>query len=267
MPWADPGVLSKPVVETIVPVTRPLTLVTGGTRGIGAAIAQRLAQEGHDLVLGFHHDEEAAKATAGVVRRLGVACETVSADLTTDAGIDTLFGAAADAGRLTGVVNNAGATYMYAPLAETPTDTVRRVIDINLTAAVLVAQAAVKTLSTAYGGAGGVLINVSSGAATLGSPGEYVHYAAAKAGVDTLTKGLALEVADQGVRVVGVAPGLILTDMHAHAGDPERPTRMAPGIPLGRAGKPEEVAEAVWWLMSNAAAYITGTTLRVAGGR
>lgn len=246
-------------------MTRRLTLVTGGTRGIGAAIARRLASEGHDLVLGYRDDVESAEATAASVREAGARCTTVRADLTTDEGIEALFAAAG--GGLTGVVNNAGATYMYAPLAETPVDSIRRVIDLNLTAAVLVARTAVRAMSTTYGGSGGVLVNISSGAATLGSPGEYVHYAAAKAGVDTLTKGLALEVAGQGIRVVGVAPGLVLTDLHARTGDPDRPARMAPGIPLGRAGTPEEIAEAVCWLMSDAASYVTGTTLRVAGGR
>ena len=242
----------------------PVTLITGGTRGIGAAIALRLAAAGHDLVLGYRADAAAAASTAESARAHGIACTTVAADLTTDDGIATVF-AAAD--RLTGVVNNAGATYRYASLAQTSSGEIRRTIEINLTAAVLVARAAVLALSTSYGGAGGVIVNVSSGAATIGSPGEYVHYAAAKAGVDTLTRGLGLEVADQGIRVVGVAPGLIDTDLHARTGDPDRIARMAPDIPLGRAGRTTEVAEAVAWLMSDAAAYITATTLRVAGGR
>lgn len=242
----------------------PVTLITGGTRGIGAAVARRLAAEGHDLVLGYRADTAAAAATAELVRAHGIACTTVAADLTTDGGVAALFAAA---GGLTGVVNNAGATYRYAPLAETPPEEIRHTIEVNLTAVVLVARAGVRALSRSYGGGGGVIVNVSSGAATLGSPGEYVHYAAAKAGVDALTHGLGLEVADQGVRVVGVAPGLIDTEMHARTGDPARITRMAPGIPLGRAGRPTEVAEAVAWLMSDAAAYVTATTLRVAGGR
>ena len=129
------------------------------------------------------------------------------------------------------------------------------------------ARAAVRAMSTAYGGSGGVLVNISSGAATRGAPGEYVQYAAAKAGVDALTLGLAEEVAQQGVRVVGVAPGMIRTTIHADAGEPGRLERVAPLIPLQRAGEPEEVAEAVAWLMSDAASYVTGTTLRVAGGR
>lgn len=242
----------------------PVTLITGGTRGIGAAIALRLAAAGHDLVLGYHRDAAAAASTAESARARGVACTTVAADLTTDDGIAALFAATE---RLTGVVNNAGATYRYAPLAQTSQVEIRRTIEINLTAAVLVARAAVRALSTSYGGSGGVIVNVSSGAATIGSPGEYVHYAAAKAGVDTLTRGLGLEVADQGIRVVGVAPGLIDTDLHARTGDPDRIARMAPDIPLGRAGRTTEVAEAVAWLMSDAATYITATTLRVAGGR
>jgi len=235
------------------------TLITGGTRGIGAAIAHRLAADGHDLVLGYLSDEAAAVATRDEIRTLGVSCEIVAADITTDAGITALFEAA---GPITGVVNNAGATYRYAPLAETPTDEIRRTYDVNLVGPTLVARAAVSALAE-----GGVIVNISSGAATLGSPGEYVHYAAAKAGIDALTKGLGLEVAPLGIRVVAVAPGLTETDMHAATGDPGRIERMAPQIPLGRASSPDEVAEAVAWLMSDKAAYVTATTLRVAGGR
>lgn len=241
----------------------PLTLVTGGTRGIGAAIAVRLASDGHDLVLGHLKDADAAEQTAERVRAFGVTCSTVRADLTETDGVERLFVAAAEAGTLTGVVNNAGATYRFAPLADTPADEVRRVVEVNLVAPLLVARAAVLAMRDR----GGVLVNISSGAATIGSPGEYVHYAASKAGVDTLTRGLGLEVADQGIRVVGVAPGLIDTDLHAATGDPGRVARMAPQIPLGRAGQPEEIAEAVAWLISDAASYVTATTMRVAGGR
>jgi NAD(P)-dependent dehydrogenase (short-subunit alcohol dehydrogenase family) len=244
-----------------------VTLITGGTRGIGAATALRLARDGHDLVLGYARDDRTAEETRLAVEDTGARCVTVRADLTDPAGVDRLFGAAADHGRLTGVVNNAGATLHIGPLAETPPEMIAATVDLNLTSALLVARAAVRCLARSYGGAGGVLVNVSSGAATLGSPGEYVQYAAAKAGVDALTTGLAQEVAGDGVRVVGVAPGIVRTTIHADAGEPGRIDRVGPLVPLGRAGEPGEVADAIAWLMSDEASYVTGTTLRVAGGR
>ncbi|WP_020015256.1 SDR family NAD(P)-dependent oxidoreductase [Promicromonospora sukumoe] len=248
-------------------MSQELTLVTGGTRGIGAAVALRLADAGHDLVLGYARDDEAAAATRAAVRERGARCVVVPADLTTDEGIDKTFAAAAELGTLTAVVNNAGATLHIGALADTPPDVVRRVIDLNLTSAVLVARAAVRAMSPARGGRGGVLVNVSSAAATLGSPGEYVHYAAAKAGVDALTKGLALEAAPDGIRVVGVAPGTVATRIHADAGDPGRADRVGATNPTGRVGTPGDVAAAVAFLLSDDASYVTGETLRVAGGR
>lgn len=246
---------------------RALTLITGGTRGIGRATALRLASDGHDLVLGYNRDGDAAAETKGAVTARGVGCTTVQSDLTDPAGVDALFAAAAAVGRLSNVVNNAGATLHIGRLAETPADVIRATIDLNLTSALWVARAAVRAMGRSYGGRGGVLVNISSGAATTGSPGEYVQYAAAKAGVDALTLGLAQEVADDGVRVVGVAPGFINTTIHADAGASERLARVGPRVPLGRAGEPEEVADAVAWLMSDEASYVAGTTLRVAGGR
>jgi NAD(P)-dependent dehydrogenase (short-subunit alcohol dehydrogenase family) len=248
---------------------RPRTLVTGGTRGIGAAIAHRLARAGHDLVLGYAHDDAAAELAEADVEAAGGECTLVRTDLLAPDGVDKLFAAC---GPLTGVVNNAGATFHIGPLAETPVEVIRKTIDLNLTSAILVARAAVRALSRSYGDGtngnrGGVLVNISSGAATKGAPGEYVQYAAAKAGVDALTLGLAEEVADQGIRVVGVAPGMIRTTIHADAGEPGRLERVVPLIPMQRAGEPEEVADAVAWLMSAEASYVTGTTLRVAGGR
>ena len=244
---------------------RPLTLVTGGTRGIGRAVALRLAADGHDLVLGYRGDESAAAACASAAADLGASAVLVGGDVTDPAAVDALFAAAP--GPLTGVVNNAGATLHLGPLAETPVDVVRRTVDLNLTAALLVARAAVRALGRSYGGGGGVLVNISSGAATLGSPGEYVQYAAAKAGVDALTVGLAQEVAADGVRVVGVAPGIVRTRIHQDAGEAGRVDRVGPLVPLGRAGEPEEVAAVVAFALSGAASYVTGTTLRVAGGR
>ncbi|HET6699244.1 MAG TPA: SDR family oxidoreductase [Nocardioidaceae bacterium] len=239
-----------------------VTVITGGTRGIGAATALRLAREGHALVLGYARDEVAATATRDAVNAAGGTAHLVRGDLTDPGQVDTLFDAAASIGQLTGLVNNAGATMHIGDLADTPVDVVRAVIELNLTATVLCARRAVRDLAE-----GGSIVNVSSGAATLGSPHEYVHYAAAKAGVDALTHGLAQEVAPRGIRVNGVAPGIVRTDIHADAGEPGRADRVGPLVPLGRVGEPEEVAEAIAWLLSDACSYATGATLRVAGGR
>lgn len=237
-------------------------LITGGTRGIGRACALALAAEGHHLVLGYAQNDAAAEQTATEIRALGASCLTVRADLMTDEGIEELFAAALrHSGTIDAVVNNAGATLHVGPLGETPAEVVRRVVELNLTAAILVARKAAQVL-----GSGGVLVNISSGAATTGSPGEYVHYAAAKAGVDALTKGLATELAARGVRVVGVAPGTIDTEVHAAAGDPHRAERIAAKHPMGRVGTAEEVAATVRFALSDAATYISGTTIRVAGG-
>lgn len=244
-----------------------LTVITGGTRGIGAATAHRLAGDGHDLVLGYVSDDEAAEETAGAIRAHGGAVHVIQADLATDEGIELLFRRAAKLGTITGLVNNAGATIHIGALSETSVEDIRRTVELNLNSAILCARAAVRLMSTRRGGRGGVVVNVSSGAATLGAPGEYVQYAAAKAGVDALTTGLAIEVADEGIRVVGVAPGIVNTTIHADAGEPSRIDRVGPLVPLGRAGEPAEVADAIGWLMSDQASYVTGTTLRVAGGR
>jgi NAD(P)-dependent dehydrogenase (short-subunit alcohol dehydrogenase family) len=227
----------------------------------------QLARVGHDLVLGFRGDVAAAEHTRRDVEEAGARCTVVCADVTAAAGVDRLFEGAAAAGRLTGVVNNAGATFHLGRLAETPTDVVRQVVELNLTAALLVARSAVRTMGTSYGGRGGVLVNVGSVAARLGAPGEYVHYAAAKAGVEAFTRGLAQEVAGDGIRVVAVAPGVVRTRIHADAGDAARLDRVGAAVPLGRPGEPEEVADAIAWLMSDRASYITGSTLELTGGR
>jgi NAD(P)-dependent dehydrogenase (short-subunit alcohol dehydrogenase family) len=245
-----------------VVVSHPLTLVTGGSRGIGAATVRRLAAAGHDVVIGYRADHESAQTLADEVSGLGGTARVFAGDVTDPGAVDALFDAALEGGRLTGVVNNAGATLHLGDLADTPVEVVRQVVDLNLTAAIYVARRAVRDL-----GEGGVLVNVSSAAATLGSAHEYVHYAAAKAGVDALTHGLAQEVAGRGIRVNGVAPGIIRTDIHADAGEPDRLERVGPLVPLGRVGEPEEVAEAIAWLLSDACPYVTGATLRVAGGR
>ncbi|NEE28783.1 SDR family oxidoreductase, partial [Streptomyces sp. SID7982] len=198
----------------------------------------------------------AERVRAAGRRALAVAVDTADA-----ASVDALFDEAATLGPVTGLVNNAGTSGPVGRLADADPAGISRALDVNLLGYLLCARRAVRDLSASGGGA---LVNISSAAATLGSPGEYVHYAAAKAGVDTLTVGLAKEVADEGIRVNCVAPGVIWTGFHA---DPERPAKQGPGIPLGRAGQPEEIAGAVSWLLSPDASYTTGAVLRVAGGR
>ncbi|GAA1640696.1 SDR family oxidoreductase [Georgenia ruanii] len=244
----------------------PTTIITGGTRGIGLATATALAASGHDLVLAFHRDDDAAARAADLVRRAGRGCLTVQADVTVDDDVARLFAAARQKfGQVTGLVNNAGATAHIGDLADTPPDVVRRVIEVNLVGAVLCARAAARVMSLRRGGAGGAIVNVSSAAATLGSPHEYVHYAAAKAGVDALTVGLAKELAGEGVRVNAIAPGIVRTGIHAAAGEPGRADRAAARIPLGRAGEPAEVSGAIRWLLSDEASYVSGAVLRISG--
>lgn len=240
----------------------PVTVVTGGSRGIGAAVSARLAQEGHDVVIGYHSDEAAAAKAADAVRAAGRRCVTVQVDTADEAAVDRLFDtAAAELGPVTGLVNNAGVSGPVGPLADADAADMRRALDVNVLGYLLCARRAVRDLKANGGGA---IVNISSAAATLGAPGEYVHYAAAKGAVDTLTVGLAKEVAGDGIRVNAVAPGVIWTEFHA---DPERPAKLADGIPMGRSGQPEEIAAAVSWLLSADASYATGTVLRVAGGR
>ncbi|MFD1660275.1 SDR family NAD(P)-dependent oxidoreductase [Streptomyces caeni] len=246
-------------------MTRPVTVVTGGSRGIGAATCVRLAADGHDVVLGYVRDGEAAEHTATAVRASGVRCVTVRVDTSEEADVDRLFETAAEAlGPVTGLVNNAGVTGPLGRLADTDPADLRRVVEVNLLGALLCSRRAAREMPAR---GGGVIVNVSSAAATLGSPGEYVHYAATKAAVDALTLGLAKELGQDGIRVNAVAPGVIDTDIHRAMGDPGRPERVAATTPLRRAGRAEEVAAAIAWLMSPESSYTTGAVLRVAGGR
>lgn len=246
---------------------RSVTIITGGTRGIGAATAIRLARAGHDLMLAYRQDDSAARQTAAHVQAAGARCVVAKADITHQDDIERLFSTTTDQlGMVTGLVNNAGATVHIGDLADTPVHLIRHVIDVNFLGVVLCARQASKIMPTRRGGRGGAIVNVSSAAATLGSPHEYAHYAAAKAAVEALTIGLAKELATDQIRVNAVAPGIIRTAIHAAAGDPGRPDRLATGIPLGRPGEPDEVAAAVAWLLGPEAAYVTGAVLRVAGG-
>ncbi|ARE78084.1 SDR family oxidoreductase [Streptomyces sp. NPDC059558] len=244
---------------------RPVTVVTGGSRGIGAATCLRLAADGHDLALGYTRDEAAAEAVAAQVRAAGARCVTVRGDVSQECAVERLFDiAGAELGRVTGLVNNAGVTGPLGRLADARTEDLRRVLEVNLLGYLLCCRRAARDMTE---GGGGAIVNVSSAAATLGSPGEYVHYAATKAATDALTVGLAKELGPDGIRVNAVAPGTIETDMHAAMGDPDRPARLAASIPLGRPGLPQEISGAIAWLLSADASYTTGTVLRVSGGR
>ncbi|MFM9370099.1 SDR family NAD(P)-dependent oxidoreductase [Streptomyces sp. Da 82-17] len=239
---------------------RPVTVVTGGSRGIGAAICVRLAAEGHDVVIGYRADTSAAEQVAEAVRAHGRRCLTVRVDTADETDVDHLFDTARQLGPVTGLVNNAGVSGPNGPLAEADAEGMRRALDVNVLGYLLCARRAVRDMSARGSGA---IVNISSAAATLGGPGQYVHYAAAKAAVDAMTVGLAKEVAGQGIRVNCVAPGTIWTDFHE---DPRRPAKVAANIPMGRAGRPEEITGAVSWLLSPDASYATGAVVRVAGG-
>jgi NAD(P)-dependent dehydrogenase (short-subunit alcohol dehydrogenase family) len=266
----DPRLTDFLITGDTLRIVQQVTIITGGTRGIGAATAIRLAQAGHDLVLAYRHDDIAAQQAAASVhsaRADDSRCVLVQADVTREDDVERLFAVAVTQfGPVTGLVNNAGATLHIGDLADTPVDVIREVIDVNLLGVILCARQAATLMSVRRGGLGGAIVNVSSAAATLGSPHEYVHYAAAKAAVDALTAGLAKELAADQIRVNAVAPGVIRTGIHAAAGDPDRPDRVAGRIPLGRAGEPDEIAPAIAWLLGPEAGYTTGTVLRVAGG-
>jgi len=244
---------------------RLVTVVTGGSRGIGAATCRRLAEDGHDVVVGYLRDADAAEDVAEAVRRAGARSVCVRADTSVDADVERLFGVAEkQLGPVTGLVNNAGVTGPFGRLADSDPADLRRIVEVNLLGTLLCSRRAARVM-TARGN--GVIVNISSAAATLGSPGDYVHYAATKAAVDALTLGLAKELGPDGIRVNAVAPGVIDTEIHARSGDPDRPERLGASIPLRRAGQPEEVAAAIAWLMSPEASYATGTVVRVSGGR
>lgn len=248
-----------------------LLLITGGARGIGAATARQAAQAGYAVCLSYRNNHAAAAAVVESIRAQGGTAQAIQADVASEADVLRLFAQVDEmsktAGPLAGLVNNAGILETQMRVEAMSAERIARVFATNVTGSFICAREAVKRLSTRHGGPGGAIVNVSSRAARLGAAGEYVDYAASKAAIDTLTVGLAKEVAAEGIRVNAVAPGVIATDIHASGGEPGRVERIKAGIPMQRGGSPEEVARAILWLLSDGASYTTGAILDVAGGR
>ena len=245
-----------------------ILLVTGGSRGIGAAVCRRAGREGYAVAVNYLRDKEAADAVVADIVAAGGTAVAIQADVAQEGEIERLF-AETDRrlGRLTHFLNNAGITGRSQRLDQVDAGTLRAVFDLNILGAFLCAKAAVKRMSTKHGGSGGAIVNLSSAAANLGAPGEFIWYAASKGAIDSLTVGLAKEVAREGIRVNAVAPGMIDTEIHASSGDPGRVDRIVPMVPAGRIGTADEVAQSVMFLLSDASSYCTGTIIRVAGGR
>jgi NAD(P)-dependent dehydrogenase (short-subunit alcohol dehydrogenase family) len=250
---------------------RRVALVTGGSRGIGAATARALASCGWDICLAYRVEAEAARAVVAECADLGARALAAAVDVADENSVAGLFNeldahwAGADA--LGALVNCAGIIAPPSRVEEMDAARLTRMLAVNVTGLFLCAGLAVRRMSSRHGGGGGVIVNVSSAASRLGSPGEYVDYAASKGAVDTMTIGLAKEVADEGIRVVAVRPGLIETEIHASGGQPDRLDRLRTQIPMQRVGQPEEVAATIEWLCSDAASYVTGAILDVSGGR
>jgi NAD(P)-dependent dehydrogenase (short-subunit alcohol dehydrogenase family) len=243
-------------------------IVTGGSRGIGAAVARLVGARGYPVVVNFVRDEEAADALVGEIVAGGGRASAVHGDVGREEKIVGMFEQAERAfGLVGGLVNNAGVTGGFARVEALQGDALARVLAVNVAGTILCSREAVRRMSTRRGGKGGSIVNISSLAARTGGAGEWVHYAASKGAVNSFTIGLAREVANEGIRVNAVAPGLIETELHEAAGEPDRLKRLAPSIPMGRAGTAMEVAEGVAWLLSPAASYTTGTILEIGGGR
>lgn len=246
----------------------PVLLVTGGSRGIGAATALLAAERGYAVAVNYAHNSLAADEVVRLIRASGGQAMAVQADVGVEAQVLTLFKRIdAKLGRLTALVNNAGVVDVASRVDEVTTDRLRRLFDINVLGSFLCAREAILRMSTRHGGAGGSIVNVSSIASRLGGAGQYVDYAATKGAIDTFTIGLAQEVATEGIRVNAVRPGVIDTDIHASGGQPDRAGRLAPLVPMRRAGSAKEVAQSIVWLLSEQASYTTGALIDVTGGR
>ncbi len=245
-----------------------IVLITGGSRGIGAATALLAARAGYAVAVNYTSNSLAADEVVRRIRQGGGTAITVQADVAEESQVLAMFEKVdAKLGRLTALVNNAGVVDQTARVDGMSVARLKRMFDINVIGTMICAREAVKRMSTRYGGAGGAIVNVSSVAARLGAPGQYVDYAAAKGAVDVFTIGLAKEVAAEGIRVNAVRPGIIDTDIHASGGLPDRARDLAPQVPMQRAGSADEVAQSIVWLLGEASSYTTGALLDIAGGR
>jgi len=243
-------------------------IITGGSRGIGAACAELAAQRGYDLCLSYVTNHGAADLVKAECESHGARVVTVQCDVSEEADVLALFDTcASELGTPVALVNNAGVLGKQGALVDFSAERMKHTIDVNVYGALLCMREAARRMSPKRGGSGGSIVNVSSRASTLGSPHEYVDYAATKGAVDTATIGLAKELGGEGIRVNGVRPGPVYTDIHASGGEPGRVDRVAPNIPLGRGGQPEEIASLVLWLVSDDASYISGALIDIAGGR
>jgi len=245
-----------------------IAIITGGSRGIGRAVALAAAAAGYDVAVSYRSDRGAADEVVQRVRAQGRRGLAVAADSADEAAVIGLFAEVDRAlGPVDALVNNAGIVGRTGRVDEMTAEDVSRVLAVNVTGCFTAAREAVKRMSTRHGGRGGGIVNISSAASRLGSPGEFVHYAASKGAIDTFTIGLAREVANEGIRVNAVRPGMIDTEIHASSGSPERIARIIPTVPMKRIGTPEEVAQTVLWLLSDQASYVTGAIVDVSGGR
>ncbi|MGH1572971.1 SDR family oxidoreductase [Methylobacterium sp. P31] len=244
-----------------------VAIVTGGSRGIGRAVSLLLAERGYAVCLSYVSDATAAQAVVDAITAKGSRALAVKGDVGSEADVIALFQAADRLGRLAALVNNAGVVDVKSDVADMSAARLQRMMTTNVVGSFLCAREAVRRMSTKRGGTGGAIVNLSSVAARLGGPGQFVDYAASKGAIDSLTVGLAREVAGEGIRVNAVAPGIIATEIHASGGEPDRVERLGPGVPMGRAGTAEEVAAPIVWLLSEEASYTTGAILDIGGGR
>lgn len=242
-------------------------VITGGSRGIGAACVKRAVEAGYDVCFSYSSNEEAANNVVASTITDGGKVQAVRSDVSKETDVLHLFATASKMGSVTGLINNAGKVDLTARVEEYSYERLERMFAVNVIGSILCAREAVKHMSTKRDGKGGSIVNLSSAAAYLGSPNQYVDYAASKAAIDTFTKGLALEVADEGIRVNAVRPGLIETELHASGGEPGRVKKLEHMVPMKRGGSADEIAKAIIWLMSDGASYVTGDCLNVTGGR